>query len=60
MGKICVFSGCKNISGDLGKTNLFTKMGAYLKTEEVSISFFDLFLKKNSLGFIMVCHIGGS
>ena len=34
-------------------------MGAFLKTEEVSISFFYLFLKKNSLGFIMVCHIGG-
>ena len=32
-------NGCKNILGDLGKT--------------------DLFLKKDSLSFIMVCHIGG-
>ena len=27
--------------------------------QEVSIPFSKLFLKKDSLGFIMVCHIGG-
>ena len=48
-----------NISGDLGKTDLFTNMGAQLKTQEVSIPFSDLFLIKDSLCFIMVCHIGG-
>ena len=29
------------------------------KTQEVSIPFSKLFLKKDSLGFIMVCHMGG-
>ena len=48
-----------NISGDLGKTDLFTNMGALLKTQEVSIPFSDLFLKKDSFIFIMACHIGG-
>ena len=58
----CVFSGNwrMNISGDLDKTSLFTNNGASLKTEEVSIPFLDLFLKKDSLCFNMVCHIGGS
>ena len=61
MRRICVFSGNgrKNISGDLGKMDLFTNMGALLKTQEVSIPFSKQFLKKDSLGFIMVCSIRG-
>ena len=38
--------------------DLFTSMAALLKTQEISIPFSKQFLKKDSLGFIMVCNIG--
>ena len=42
-----------------GQKYHFTNMGAYLKTQEVSIPSLNLFLKNDSSGFIMVCHIEG-
>ena len=52
-------NGRMNISLISGKCYLFIHQGAQLKTQEVSISFSDLFLKKESSGFIVVCHIWG-
>ena len=43
----------------LGNSYLFTHRGGYFKTEEVSVPFLDLFLKKDSSGFFIVCHIAG-